>query len=395
MEEGEEPDDELAAKRRQFWWAWRRRGFVAAALVLVLVPLYGTFRPLFDFLLFAVSLAALTYPVLFRPVERLGRRLAPNVSERRRSEVCAVASTGLLVLLLLCPFVIVAYGGSDSAEEVEGALSALLVGDEAGREALLRGLAGTVREVHAIYPRLPLDEERAVAFVGEMLGDAREFSGSMLDYLFKGTRGFVAELALALIVLSFLYAHGPAFLVKAMTMGGFERAEARAWMRLHRRITLRLLSDTVLTALARGLCLGLVGWGVGGFFFWPVFLLGAFAGLVPVVGSAMVWLPLASLLWSKGDFVGACVLAGLSLVLNFGVSRARSRLGRRLHEQGAWLSFLLFLGIVGGLLGYGGQGFVIGPMAVILAYGLVRFLTGETPAEGTKPSRAAVGTGEA
>ena len=354
---------------------------MAAALVLVFVPLYETFRPLFDFLLFAVSLAALTYPVLFLPVERFGRRLAPKVSDQRRTEVCAVAATALLVLLLLAPFVIVAYGGSESAEEVEGTLTALLVGDEAGRESLLQGVAGTVREVQAIYPRLPLDEQRAVAFVSEMLGDAREFSGSMLDYLFKGTRGFVAELALALIVLSFLYAHGPVFLVKAMKLGGFERGEARTWMRLHRRITLRLLSDTALTALARGLCLGLVGWGVGGFFFWPVFLLGAFAGLVPVVGSAMVWLPLASLLWSKGDLVGAFVLAALSLFLNFGVSRFRARLGRRLHEQGAWLSFLLFLGIVGGLLGYGGQGFVIGPMAVILAYGLIRFLTAEAPAD--------------
>ena len=45
----------------------------------------------------------------------------------------------------------------------------------------------------------------------------------------------------------------------------------------------------------------------------------------------------------------------------------------RLHEQGAWLSFMLFLGIIGGLLSYGPQGFVIGPMAVVLAYGLIPF----------------------
>ncbi|MFP6892907.1 MAG: hypothetical protein VCA18_04100, partial [Opitutales bacterium] len=61
--------DELAAKRHQFWHAWRRRGFVLAAFLLVLVPLYGTFRPLFEFLIFAASLAALTYPVLFKPIE--------------------------------------------------------------------------------------------------------------------------------------------------------------------------------------------------------------------------------------------------------------------------------------------------------------------------------------
>jgi len=70
----------------------------------------------------------------------------------------------------------------------------------------------------------------------------------------------------------------------------------------------------------------------------------------------------------------AISVAALSLLLNYLISRGRSGMGKRLHEQGAWLSFMLFLGIIGGILAYGPQGFVIGPMAVVLAYGLVRFL---------------------
>ena len=71
-------------------------------------------------------------------------------------------------------------------------------------------------------------------------------------------------------------------------------------------------------------------------------------------------------------------MAGLSLFFNYLISRIRARMGRRLHEQGAWLSFMLFLGIIGGILSYGPQGFIIGPMAVILAYGLVRFLANQS-----------------
>ncbi len=81
----QDPMDKLAAKRHQFWHAWRRRGFVFAAFLLVLVPLYGTFRPLFEFLIFTASLAALTYPVLFKPIENLGKRLAPSFLPERRS----------------------------------------------------------------------------------------------------------------------------------------------------------------------------------------------------------------------------------------------------------------------------------------------------------------------
>ena len=92
----------------------------------------------------------------------------------------------------------------------------------------------------------------------------------------------------------------------------------------------------------------------------------------------MIWLPLASLVWTRGDPGTAILLAGLSLVLNYGISRFRAGMGNRLHQQGAWLSFMLFLGIIGGLLSYGPQGFVIGPMAVVLAYGLIRFLSGQS-----------------
>ena len=120
--------------------------------------------------------------------------------------------------------------------------------------------------------------------------------------------------------------------------------------------------------------MGMVAHFIGGFFFLPIFLIGAFVGLVPVVGSAMVWLPISSIIWTRGEPTIAISVALLSILLNYLISRARAGMGRRLHEQGAWLSFMLFLGIIGGILAYGPQGFVIGPMAVVLAYGLVRFL---------------------
>ena len=92
----------------------------------------------------------------------------------------------------------------------------------------------------------------------------------------------------------------------------------------------------------------------------------------------MVWLPLSSLVWSRGEPVTALLMAVLSLILNYLISRIRSGMGKRLHEQGAWLSFMLFLGIIGGILSYGPQGFIIGPMAVVLAYGLIRFLSDQS-----------------
>ena len=60
--------DLLTIKREAFWQLWRKRGLLVVALLLLIIPLYGTFSPLFEFILFAVSLAALTYPIFYRPI---------------------------------------------------------------------------------------------------------------------------------------------------------------------------------------------------------------------------------------------------------------------------------------------------------------------------------------
>ena len=323
-------------------------------------------------------MSALTYPVFYRPVDGFSKNLFPNLGEQRRSEISAVISTLLLLAFILSPILLLIFEASDAKRGTFDIILSLGLGEESGKKFLLESVRQRVQEIISIYPQLPIDEKIAVQFVSNLVGDTRQFSGTFMEYLFKGTRGFVAELALALIALSFLYAHGKSFLRKALAIGGFHENEIKSWFDLHRKITYRLLSDTVLTSLFRGLSLALVAYFVGGFFFLPVFLLGAFVGLVPVVGSAMVWLPLASLVWGQGKPTTAVILAVLSLFLNYLISRVRVGMGQRLHQQGAWLSFLLFLGIIGGILSYGPQGFVIGPMAVVLAYGLVRFLTSQS-----------------
>jgi predicted PurR-regulated permease PerM len=370
--------DLLSLKRNAFWHLWKRRGLLLVALIFVLIPLWGTFKPLFEFILFAISLAALTYPVFYRPIYRLVQKVGSKLPSNRLSEFSAILSTLTLVFFMLSPILLLLVEASKTPQSFGNMVVSLALGEDEGRQILLESVGQRISEMRSIYPRLPIDEGKAVQFVENLLGDTRQFSGSFLEFLFKGTRGFVAELALALIALSFLYAHGGSFVQQAMKFGGFEKKEVETWFKLHQKITLRLLSDTLLTSIFRGLSLGLVAYFVGGFFFLPVFFLGSFAGLVPVVGSAMIWLPLASLVWSRGEPITALILASLSLLLNYGISRFRAGMGRRLHEQGAWLSFMLFLGIIGGLLSYGPQGFVIGPMAVVLAYGLIRFLSGQS-----------------
>ena len=366
--------DLLSTKRSMFWHLWKRRALLLVALLILLVPLYGTFAPLFEFILFAVSLATLTFPIFFVPIKRFAGKLFPGMQPQRLAEICAVLSTLSLLLVLLSPLFLLLWDASGEKQGLLEVAWSLAMGEESGKNTLLRGVSEQIRQIQTIFPRLPIDENKALEFVANLVGDTREFSGTFIEFLFKGTRGFVAELALALIALSFLYAHGGNFVKNALKVGGFTQEETASWFMLYRMITLRLLNDTVLTSLIRGVAMGMVSHFVAGFVFLPIFLIGAFVGLVPVVGSAMVWLPISSIIWSRGEPITAVSVAALCILLNYLISKARAGMGKRLHEQGAWLSFMLFLGIIGGILAYGPQGFVIGPMAVVLAYGLVRFL---------------------
>ena len=196
--------DLLSVRREEFWHLWRKRGLLLIALLLLVVPLYGTFSPLFEFILFAVSLAALTYPIFYRPIEHLGKKLLPNFEPRRRSELCAIMATISLLIVLFSPFLLIIWEASSPRQGMVDTLVSIAIGEEEGREALLQSISARIREIHSIYPRLPIDEEKAVQFVSNLVGDTREFSGTFLEFLFKGTQGFVAELALALIALSFL-----------------------------------------------------------------------------------------------------------------------------------------------------------------------------------------------
>ncbi len=366
--------DLLSVKRNAFWHLWKRRALLLLALLILLVPLYGTFAPLFEFILFAVSLATLTYPIFFVPIQRLGKRIFQGIHEQRLSEVCAVLSTVCLLLVLISPLLLLLWNASGEKVGLLEIVWSLALGEESAKKTLLLGVSEQIHQIKTIFPRLPIDESKTLEFVANLVGDTREFSGTFIEFLFKGTRGFVAELALALIALSFLYAHGGNFVKNALKAGGFSHEETITWFQLHRMITLRLLNDTVLTSLIRGISMGMVAHFIGGFVFLPIFLIGSFVGLVPVVGSAMVWLPISSIIWSRGEPMTAAIVALLCILINYLISRARTGMGKKLHEQGAWLSFMLFLGIIGGILAYGPQGFVIGPMAVVLAYGLVRFL---------------------
>jgi predicted PurR-regulated permease PerM len=102
--------------------------------------------------------------------------------------------------------------------------------------------------------------------------------------------------------------------------------------------------------------------------FWGVLI--AFFSLVPVVGSALIWVPAA--LWL--GFTGHWGKALLVVVICGGVSTVADNIVRPmlLRNRTRLNELLLFIGVLGGLEAFGLLGLVAGPTIVAAAMGVFR-----------------------
>ena len=154
----EKKQDESA---HQVLRAWVPRMFAFSVLALAMVPLFAVFRPLFGFLLLAISWAVLTSPLLFAPLDRLAERRFPNWMPIQRRTVCGIGATAFLVALGLIPLVPILYASSGSVTEM---LIGLVFGDEVWRNVFLDHITEQVAQLKQLYPSLPIEEKQVRSF---------------------------------------------------------------------------------------------------------------------------------------------------------------------------------------------------------------------------------------
>lgn len=133
--------------------------------------------------------------------------------------------------------------------------------------------------------------------------------------------------------------------------------------------------------VAQGLAFGIF---IAFFDGYNALLLGFLAGIssiIPIVGTALVWMPIAANEYFQGDTLNAVVIAVyawivlaflidniLKLVLLNFVNKTLSNGKKRVNE------FIIFFAIVGGLATFGFWGFILGPAIIALAITTLRAL---------------------
>jgi predicted PurR-regulated permease PerM len=128
-----------------------------------------------------------------------------------------------------------------------------------------------------------------------------------------------------------------------------------------------------LTALAQG-ALVTIGFTIAGLSGPIVFgVIAAVFALLPFGGAALVWVPAVLYLFAVGE-VGFAIFM---LVWGGVVSTADNFIRPVIISRYTPVpTLLVFLGVIGGVAGFGPIGFIIGPVILVLATELLRFVEG-------------------
>ncbi len=329
---------------------------VSAALAWILLPFYGT-------ILWGMIIA-----LLFAP---LYRRLLPRLAQRRTPAALLTLLVVLVVVVL--PLALIA---AALAREATGVY-----------EQLQSGELSATRYFRGLFDALPgwvttwLDRFGLVDFntlqqrLTEALARGSQLIATQALGLGQITFQFIVDLFITLYLAFFLIRDGDALartLRHAVPLAAAHRRELFGKFTVVVRATVK---GNLLVAALQGFLGGLALWflGVKGALLWGVVM--AFLSLLPAVGAALVWGPVALYFLFTGAFwQGAALIAWGVLVIGLVDNVLRPIL---VGKDTRLPDYVVLMSTLGGMVVFGINGFVLGP-AIAAMFIAVWHLYGKT-----------------
>ncbi len=323
-------------------------------LVLVGVLVYLTYlvaSPFLAPLCWAVALVIFAYP--------LHRRVQKRVSGETRA---ALATTLILVIILVGPVLTIAAGATYQAIGLAHWFQDQV---KQGRKPILEWARGKPLEL--LHQYLPKDVEKAQveeyltgkahAWVAYVVTQAPRMLGIFTTVLMNLFVIFLATFS--------LLRDGPAVLDLVRRVLPLDKSQQDRFF--------SLVANTIHASLFSSLAIAAVQGALGGLLFamlgigrpmmWGVIM--AFLSLIPMLGSALVWVPAAIILAVNGHVAKAVILVAAGVLV---IGTADNILRPILMKGRSEMSELLvFVSVIGGLAVFGMVGIVLGPLVAALA----------------------------
>lgn len=222
--------------------------------------------------------------------------------------------------------------------------------------------------LYNLLTQIKLHKDEIIAFSAGWFGNGLKTFASMLG-----------EMAMIVIFFFFLMWHGRNITLFLFPIIPLKRSIKREFLSEMTNMIAVVFYTLVGVMIAQGLAFGIF---IAFFEGYNPLLLGFLTGIaaiIPIVGTALVWIPVAIHEYFQGNIMNAIIISIYSyammaffidnivklVILNF-VNRTLSRGKRRINE------FVIFFAIVGGLATFGFWGVILGPAIVAFAVTTLR-----------------------
>lgn len=319
-------------------------------LVLVTIGFLMVLKPFFGTIFWACAITVIFYPMQVRLIKYFNGR--PN--------------TSALLTLLACILIVVL--------PVTVLISSVVAEGADYYKKLESGEVDPARYIEQVRTAFPAVQE-ALARVGIDFARIKEGALSVIMSggkwlaqnalsIGQNTFGLLLNICLMLYLTFFLLRDGNyllELLIRALPLGD---TRERILFAKFGEVTRATIKGNVVIAVVQGSLGGLAFWALGipGALLWGVVM--AVMSLIPAVGPAIVWAPVALYLFASGENVKALILVGVGA----GVIGVIDNILRPIlvGRDTKLPDYIVLLSTLGGLALFGINGFVIGPLVAAL-----------------------------
>lgn len=354
-----------APERRTLQWALLAA--VSLAMIAVLVPFYGT-------LLWSVIIA-----LLFTPMYRW---LRPRVRGQRT--VAALLTLAAVVLIVILPFSLLTVSLLNEAAALYERLQSAELNPAVHLRRLFDGLPPWAGRLLSGFGMTNFDE--LLAQLSELFSQAGQFIAAQALRIGQNTFELVASLFIMLYVAFFLIRDGDGVVRALRDALPLSEQEQRALSQKFATTIRATVKGNLLVAALQGALGGVAFWylGITGALLWAVMM--AFLSLLPAVGAALVWFPVAVYYLSTGALWQGLGLTVWGIVV---IGLVDNLLRPVLVGKDTRLpDYVVLITTLGGMAVFGINGFVLGPViaAMFIAVWHMVVMRRRLPADGSAPS---------
>lgn len=319
--------------------------------------------------------------VMATSAQRLFHRLVRAFGERRASWAAG------LVTLASGLFVAVA-GGLVILTLTNELMKLVAHLNEHGSSGSLAGLIGARGE--RALTELGVDTSRVYAWLRHEVEAAASYAATLAALVLRTASSGLLGLVVALMTMYYVLLEGPRLSRRIERIAPLEPRHTRALIVEAREVGRTAFIGTIATAIVQGVLAGIgyAALGVPQPVTWAVVT--ALASFLPVIGTAIVWVPVAGYLVMEGHPVRAALLAiyGVVIVTSLADYVIRPRI---VGSSGHGHPLLTLIALLGGIEVFGLAGLIVAPIAMSVFVAAFRLYEREVRAggvPGTSPGLA-------